>query len=78
MTGNCPHFDTGQREDGNDDPWGSGGWELYVAETGEPENDLKNKIEEVETDQKESYHCSFQRMRILKPLPLRFMRILLN
>ncbi|CAF1929628.1 unnamed protein product [Brassica oleracea var. botrytis] len=43
MTGNCPHFDTGQREDGNDDPWGSGGWELYVAETREPENDLKNK-----------------------------------
>ncbi|CAN6871169.1 unnamed protein product, partial [Brassica oleracea] len=75
---NLSKFDTCQREDGNDDPWGSGEWEFYVAETKEPEKDLTNKVEEVQTDQKESYHCSFRRMRILKPLPLRFMRKLLN
>ncbi|CAF1771269.1 unnamed protein product [Brassica napus] len=75
---NLSKFDTCQREDGNDDPWGSGEWEFYVAETKEPEKDLTNKVEEVQTDQKESYHSSFRRMRILKPLPLRFMRKLLN
>ncbi|KAH0860100.1 hypothetical protein HID58_088361, partial [Brassica napus] len=41
---NLSKFDTCQREDGNDDPWGSGEWEFYVAETKEPEKDLTNKF----------------------------------
>ena len=41
---NLSKFDTCQREDGNDDPWGSGEWEFYVAETKEPEKDLTNKV----------------------------------
>lgn len=41
---NLSKFDTGQREDGNDDHWGSSEWESYVAETREPEKDLTNKV----------------------------------
>lgn len=29
-------FGSAQREDGDDDPWGSGGWKFNVAETREP------------------------------------------
>ncbi|CAH8361564.1 unnamed protein product [Eruca vesicaria subsp. sativa] len=35
-------------------------------------------VEEMQTDKKESYLCSFRRMRTWKPLPLQFMRILFN
>ncbi|KAF3562051.1 hypothetical protein DY000_02018029 [Brassica cretica] len=66
---NLSKFDTCQREDGNDDPWGSGEWEFYVAETKEPEKDLTNKVfnqPSLETGNKKevSYHLFSDRCTI--------------
>ncbi|WZZ90277.1 hypothetical protein YC2023_118856 [Brassica napus] len=54
---------------GNDDPWGSGEWEFYVAETKEPEKDLTNKVfnqPSLETGNKKevSYHLFSDRCTI--------------